>query len=324
MKQFLQRTGLRVVIVLAILLLLTQVMPKRWYLGPEYLRWERVFGRIEELGIQGMPVTVVLGDSRSEMGINSCKLNANNLSLGGSSPVEGYYIYRKLLEKGLKIERIYLSYAPYHFQSQDCFHNRAGFFGFVDQKYIDEVLEYSKTQKDTIYQYKNWVWLDELDRQYPNVWVQRSLRYLPAIRSFGNYKKYFSTHEKIEKGMDANCMSYLFPSDSCPIGQAVYEVELENKFGGFYPNPVNAHYFRYLIKDIQSRGIQISWINMPLNEGSKHPSSSYYGSFENWLKSELPENVAYKPFGFQSACDFLDLSHLNERAANEFTATLSK
>ena len=302
------------------MLLLTQLMPKRWYMGADYLRWESVFTRIEVEAKAKSPINIVLGDSRPEMGLNACKLDAVNFGLGGTSPVEGFYILSQLSE--VPIKKVYLSYSPFHIQSQDCFNNRTGFFGFVEEEYVEEVLKLSESLKDTVFQDNNWEWLDELDKSYPNKWVQKQLRYLPNMRNLSLYRKYYASHQAIEAGMKANCQSYLFESNACPAGEAVYEVELEEKQGKFLPNPVNAYYFGKLIAEIQARNIEMEWINMPLNEGSVHPSQQYYSDFERWLKPYLPEGTAYHDFSFLPACDFIDLSHLNKESANAFTAGL--
>lgn len=312
--------GLRLGIFAVIMLALTQLMPKRWYMGTEFLRWELVFAGLEKERKAQKPINIVLGDSRPEMGLNSCTLDAVNFGLGGTTPVEGYYILSQLSE--VPIKKVYLSYSPFHIQSQDCFNNRAGYFGFVDAQYVEEVLAFSQSIKDTVFQYNNWVWLDELEKSYPNKWVQRQLRYLPSMRNLYQYQKYFATHQAIEEGIKANCQSYLFESDACPKGEAVYEVKLEKQAGRFIPNPVNVHYFKKMIELIQSRGISLEWINMPLNEGSIHPQPTYYNEFEAWLKPLLPAETNYHAFSFRPACDFVDLSHLNKPAANSFTLNL--
>ncbi|MFN8394761.1 MAG: hypothetical protein U0176_08835 [Bacteroidia bacterium] len=153
MKEFLKKVGLRLAILAGIWVVFTQVLPKRLYLGPEYSRWETVFGHLESLKAAPRHVNLVLGDSRPEMGLASQHLRAWNYGLGGTSPVEGYYMLKQLQD--VPIDTLYLSYSPYHFHYQDCFHNRSEHFGFIDPGYIAEVESLSTAVGDTVFQWNN-------------------------------------------------------------------------------------------------------------------------------------------------------------------------
>lgn len=321
MRQFLQKIGLRLAILAVIWVIFTQLLPKHYYLGPEYARWEMVFGKIAELKSSRTPVNLVIGDSRPEMGLASRHLRAINLGLGGTSPVEGYYVLQQL--KDLPIDTLYLSYSPLHFHGQDCFHNRSVYFGFIAQDYLDEVLSRSAQAGDGIYQWHNWPWLDDLDKNFPLPWIQRQVRYLPALHNIDNYRWYIKDFPAIRARMEENNMSYLFASDICPGDTSVQEYYVEQKLGGFSPNVVNAYYFNALIKEIVRRNIHLVWINMPLNQAVRQPSKRYYQDFETWLQQQLPAQTPYYPLGFQDACDFKDYSHLDEVGANAFGIHIS-
>ncbi len=316
MDRFLRKIGLRLLILAVIWVAFTQIMPKRLYLGAEYARWETVFEKISTLRAAKQPVNLVLGDSRPEMGLASEHLNAYNLALGGTSPVEGYYMLRQMQD--IPIDTLYLSYSPFHFHSQDCFHTRAEYFGFIPADYIAEVLALSRNIGDTAYQWNNWVWLDDLDKNFPSPWVQRQLRYLPALRGLDNYRWYFQERAASQARMETHQLSYLFASDICPSDTSVQEYYLERNAGGFFPNGVNAHYFTELLKEVGRRQIHLVWINMPLNKAIRQPSQHYYADFEAWLRPQLPPMTPYFPLSFQDACDFKDFSHLDEEAANIF------
>lgn len=317
MKRFLQKLSLRLAILAGLWIAFTQLLPKRVYLGPEYSRWETVWAHLEEVKAAGKPVNLVMGDSRPEMGIASKHLRAWNYGLGGTSPVEGYYMLRQL--EGVRIDTLYLSYSPYHFQHQDCFHNRSEYFGFIDRGYIAEVESLAALVGDTVYQWNNWVWLDDLDENFRIPWVQRQFQYLLPMKGVDNWRWYFRERPAMQERMVANQLSYLFPGTVCPSDTSVQEYYLEQRAGGFVMNPVNLHYFRRLVGEIVHRGIHLVWINMPLNRAIRQPTEGYYRAFEQQLKASLPVGTPYLPLEYRDSCDFKDFSHLRDEAANAFT-----
>ena len=179
MKRFLQKVGLRLAILAGIWVIFTQIVPRRVYLGPEFSRWETVWGSMAQIKEAKQHVNLVIGDSRPEMGFASKILRAWNYALGGTSPVEGYYMLRELRE--VTIDTLYLSYSPFHFQFQDCFHNRSEYFGFIDPAFIAEVESLSVALGDTAFQWNNYPWLDDLDHGLPFTWLQNQVRYLPPL-----------------------------------------------------------------------------------------------------------------------------------------------
>jgi hypothetical protein len=316
MDKFLRKIGLRLLILAGIWVICTQLLPRRLYLGAEYARWEAVFGKVRELKTEKQAVNLVIGDSRPEMGLASKPLRAWNLALGGTSPVEGYYMLQQLRE--VQIDTLYMSYSPFHFHSQDCFHTRAEYFGFVEQAYLDTVVAQGKAAGDTTYDWNNWVWLDDLDKNFPAPWVQRQVRYLPALRDLESYQWYFQEYGAMQTRMQADGLSYLFTSDICPRDTAVQEVYLERRAGGFFPSEVNAFYFNTILQEIGRRKTVLVWINMPLNNAIRQPSQKYYQDFEAWLRPQLPLGTPYYPLSFQDSCDFKDFSHLDAAAASAF------
>ncbi|HEX2900976.1 MAG TPA: hypothetical protein VHS96_14760 [Bacteroidia bacterium] len=322
MRKFLQKVGLRLAILAGIWVIFTQVIPKRLYLGPEYSRWETVWAGIGKVKEAKAPVNLVIGDSRPEMGLASKHLRAWNYGLGGTSPVEGYYMLQQLAD--VPIDTLYLSYSPYHFHFQDCFHNRSEYFGFIAPGYIAEVESLSLALNDTVFQWNNWAWLDDLDHNFPLPWVQRQFRYLPPMRGLDNWRWYFRDRPEMQQRMADNQLSYLFPSSVCPGDTSVQEYFLEQQAGGFVLNPVNEFYFRKLLAEVTRREIHLVWINMPLNRAVRQPSAKYYADFERWLLAELPTGTPYIPLAYRDSCDFKDFSHLDALAAEAYAKELTQ
>ena len=60
---------------------------------------------------------IVIGDSRAMAGLAPKLIDPNsvyNLSIGGGTPISGYYTLKKMLEKQKTPKTIILSYAPFH------------------------------------------------------------------------------------------------------------------------------------------------------------------------------------------------------------------
>ncbi|MEY3442809.1 MAG: hypothetical protein RLZZ519_1090 [Bacteroidota bacterium] len=321
MKDFLKKVGLRLAILAGIWVVFTQLVPKRVYLGPEYSRWETVFSHIAEVKEAKQPVNLVIGDSRPEMGLASKHLRAWNYALGGTSPVEGYYMLQQL--QAVPIDTLYLSYSPFHFHFQDCFHTRSEYFGFIDPDYIQEVEDLSLALKDTVFQWNNWTWLDDLEANFASPWVRRQFRYLLPLRSWDNWRWFFKDRSAMQMQMKQENLSYLFPSNLCPGDTSVQEYYLEQSSGRFVVNPVNAAYFRKMIAEIQRRDVHLVWINMPLNNAVRQPSERYYSDFERWVRAELPAGTPYIPLAARDSCDFKDFSHLRDVAAEAFTVGIA-
>jgi hypothetical protein len=182
----------------------------------------------------------------------------------------------------------------------------------------------SLTLGDTVFQWNNWAWLDDLDKNFPVPWIQRQLRYLPPMRGLDNWKWFFRDRPAMQQQMQQNQLSYLFASNVCPRDTSVQEYYLEQAAGRFVLNPVNTFYFEKLLQEIVTRRIHLIWINMPLNEAIRQPSAKYYADFEAWLASALPAGTPYLPLTYRDACDFKDFSHLRDSAAVEFAQELDR
>ena len=59
------------------------------------------------------------------------EINSINLSVGGGTPIEGYYTLLEYLKNNKKPLYILLSYGPFHFEQADWFWTRNVRFDFL-------------------------------------------------------------------------------------------------------------------------------------------------------------------------------------------------
>ncbi len=86
---------------------------------------------------------ITIGDSRAKAGFkpsvfNFKNINSINLSVGGGTPIEGYYTLKKYL-KNNKPKYLLLSYGPFHLNRQDSYWSRTVKFDFLSINEYREV-----------------------------------------------------------------------------------------------------------------------------------------------------------------------------------------
>lgn len=319
MKRFILQITLRLALLAALATVFLVLLPKRWYLGHEYARWELLFEEMEN-GDGKRPANLILGDSRPEMGLSALRLNAKNFGLGGASPVEGYYFLRKM--GNWVIDTLYLSYAPFHLQSMDCFYTRSDYYDFIDEGFVKEVKSLAESKRDTAFLRNNWPWLDVLERDFPWRPSRELVKYVPTLRNLKNWRWHFEEGEAYREQMKSDGLSFLLDSETCPRDSASPEVALEERQGGFQPSPVNDHYFQKLLALAAKRRIQVIWVNMPLSETTRQTSQQYFADFDSYLRSRLPKGSPIVPFTTYDHCQFRDFNHLDRQGAERFTRAM--
>ena len=88
--------------------------------------------------------TLVIGDSRMKAAYIPADKNALNLSLGGGSPIEGYYTLKGYLQHHDAPKHLILSYAPFHLMHTDSFWERTIKYRYLSLQDEQEVLKINK------------------------------------------------------------------------------------------------------------------------------------------------------------------------------------
>lgn len=109
---------------------LCQFLPMHYFNG-EYPLW---VDKMEVLDEPGEYSNFIFGDSRAIAGIDPRELGDHyyNLALGGGTPMEGYFMLRRLLENGNRVDTLIISYAPLHLEQSEMFWDRQMKYRFYD------------------------------------------------------------------------------------------------------------------------------------------------------------------------------------------------
>lgn len=114
---------------------------KMVYMNPEYPMWLHIKDVIHSKN-HNVYDLIIVGDSRAKAGFipNLCGAKkCFNFSVGGGTPIEGYYILKKFLSNNPAPKNLVISFAPSHLDSQDCYWERTVKFDFLDKNEYQEI-----------------------------------------------------------------------------------------------------------------------------------------------------------------------------------------
>jgi hypothetical protein len=264
---------------------------------------------------------IVIGDSRAMAGLAPKLIDPNsvyNLSIGGGTPISGYYTLKKMLEKQKTPKTIILSYAPFHLIVDDTYPRPISedFFTFNE---ISEL--YSEINKsDTMF------WdIEKLNYSKSN-FINLSQAYLIKIKfptfflaEIKNSKFLRSSDNRRVKNKVANNMG------AFAYGNRKYcdDYNQETEYIEFKENKIISEYLKKILNLANDNNIQVIYITAPINKASdniiKQKLREDYSSYFSSLKKEFPKVIFYselRSFGNQY---FGDASHLNNNGRIKFS-----
>lgn len=286
---------------------------KPYYMNPEYPMWQQVrdFTRGRHLPVAAD--LVYLGDSRAKAALRvrsfeeATGLTMINLSIGGATPVEGYYALKNLLQHSSP-QQVLLSYAPHHLTIVDTYWNRAVKFGFLYGRQYYEVarnarrFQDAKLQADSALNYylKPGLYLEDVwngvrdQRWRSNAMVAQRLRDSGGHYFFGRAKGFSGLNEE------------------------VHERE-------FLPSPLIDYYLRKMIRLAKKEGIRLYWYSMPMNQSSFSAlKPGYVKDYNAYLQRFAgPEFVVLNRLYAEEDAFFGDWSHLY-LGADKVTADIAR
>jgi hypothetical protein len=273
----------------------------------------------------GTTVNAILGDSRSDCCIAAQDIGFVNLSYQGASPVEGYYVLHRALERGVRFDRIMLSYGPFHIFTQDAFHSQTRYFGLVDEGFLDTVLEQAQELDDREYLQYNWKALEVMDDAMP--WLPDWLKFRlinvasmnRTLAAFGRYAwKEISASEVVDVAHADPLLTLhtATPADRQNVGGESPEYEKPNAI-----SPVNELYLRKIVDLARENHIDVHYLVMPFNRDVLHPDKAYYDHYYRILE-DAGLTGCYGPAHWWPNEFFADPHHLNVQGARRMAAKL--
>lgn len=272
---------------------------KMIYMNQEYPMWLHIKKIINHNDSKVYDL-IMIGDSRSKAGfipnIDSSK-NSINLSVGGATPIEGYYTLKKFLKNNLAPKNLILSYGAFHLDSQDCYWTRTVKFDFLEENEYQEVENISEKINDLETLGMGKTYTDYLN---PAKYGDDFINGIIERRWYKNIEVYNECN--LSNG------HYFF-------GRAVKAdgLNAESKKKTFKQSALLHEYFVKLVNLANENKIKIFYYTMPFNQSSFEASKkSYISEYNRYInKLAVDYNITVcNNLSFMTNDNFGDPSHL--------------
>jgi hypothetical protein len=214
---------------------------------------------------------IVIGDSRIKAGFNpkDVEINAMNISIGGGTPIEGYYTLKAYLLNNPKPEKVLLSYAPFHLMSQDTFWERAIRFNYFNYAQYAEIKQHAQRLNDNVLgEYRRWKY-----------YLLPSLYSTSLIN--GIYQSRWELNEVTYNEVKENKGHSYYGRKHGSSGH-----NHETKYKEFDPSKLMEYYLEQMINLAVSNSIPIYWYTAPFNKAScHHLSQKFRIGFNEYIRN---------------------------------------
>jgi hypothetical protein len=277
---------------------------------------------------------IIIGDSRAVAGFmpDVLKDNYYNLAVSGGSPIEGYYILKKYLEKQ-HVDKLILSFSPVHLELPEGFYELTLRYGLLSTSEINEVLGVSNALNDNLrvtkedYAAGNYLtyksradfielYLDSMLINYK--WFSC---YIPEIQKC-LFELRYSKNKKIYSEIKSRKGNYDFGDASEGKGKNLEA----SKSAAFKNSKICDYYLIKLLELAKLNNIKTYYISAPFNADSykdiNAKNSQYftqYNSYMESLKLKYSSVVWDANINCYENRYFGDPSHLNANGQNKFS-----
>ena len=256
---------------------------------------------------------IILGDSKAKAAYSPLLLSDEtyNLSLGGTSFVEGYYSLKEYLDHNKAPETVFISFTSIHFMDFDRFWTRSVYFHRLSDADIKEIYNTALLYGES----------DEIAENY------NELRLQYKYYSFEKYGKPFLNAldgNRYEK----NSETYRDLNDSkgqINFGDKEYCDALgpEREYSDFEPLDIMDHYLRITIDMCIENDIDVIVDTLPMNEATYNfCEESYlqgYSDYMNKLQSDYPQIIVNTDLCYYGNEYFGDATHFNSKGTEKYS-----
>lgn len=275
------------------------------------------------------PGLAVFGDSMVMNDVLPEKLSPAliNCALNGCTPIESYFLARRLLKARVRPRAVLLSYNAYHFVHPDFYWETTVKLGVINGPEADEVLGHILQFNDPELIRGSSPW--HLEQRLYSFLLSRGF---PAYFMSSLFAEPFGAREKEnEEALKAVVQSrgqYYFPQAD---GSRALNADTQLK--AFTVSPVVDYYFRQTLDLLQKENIPVYFFAMPTNESSiPHLSPEVfkaYGGYLEDLAGKYPQFHLLAPLRTTYSWKlFSDHAHLNKKGMvrfnREFTRILNQ
>ncbi|MDO4621637.1 MAG: hypothetical protein Q4B22_01660 [Eubacteriales bacterium] len=277
---------------------------------PYYLWNKHVTGSTDETAYD----VLILGDSAANAAYRPTELSAGtiNLSLGGTTPMENYYILSEWLEYHEAPADLFVSYMDMHYTIKDpAFWKRVVFshrFSFRTNWQMTAA-RYGKLNAENKGYY-----LDLLAYE-----LYLPSKYITAVTNAGFNQRY-ETNVEAYNGNAERRGRYI------AVGtEDGYEGNAES-FKTFYMEPCLDVYYRELIQLCEEKGIRLHILRLPLPEGVSY-TAEYEKEYDAYFEKLIQGSDTVELIRWTTSYErtfFNDAHHMNEVGSTRFSSELKE
>jgi len=295
---------------------------KPWYETPGYFSVSAKKELIEKKP-RGEFDTFVLGDSRALIAFDPEMMEgrACNLAIEGGTPIDGYYLFKKLIQKQ-SVKKVYISYAPVHFD-KCAFMDQLMRLDIFENKDVLEIFSVSR-----VYNEKFWANGEIGYRDVFDVYMSIAEAILIKFRFPVFYRAAIANvffeagRYREDKDTYINTLARAGHYTNYRKGQSDGLSEEAREYKIFLWKKLLRHYMRKMLLLGVRNDIEVVYVTVPLNKTSREAlSEKYVYGYDNFwesIKKDFPEVTFKYELGSYDNRFFLDCSHLNKEGTVKF------
>jgi hypothetical protein len=246
-----------------------------------------------------------------------------NCAMNGCTPIESYFLVRRLLKAPVRPKAVILSYNAYHFVHPDFYWDISVKLGLIRSADADEVLGNIFKLKDKELISGSGLWnLEErlysflLSRGFPSYFVSSLL-----AEGFGVRKK---ENEEALAVIVQTRGQYFFPQ-----ADGSKTLNADTKLKTFALSPVIDCYFRKTLDLLKKENIPVYFYAMPINDYSvPHLDPGVLKAYKNYLEGLVQEDQQFHILSKLRTVYpwklFSDYAHLNKKGTFRFNQEFVK
>ncbi|MFH0735657.1 MAG: hypothetical protein V1773_13310 [bacterium] len=305
------------------------IIPRELYQIMDYKYWVNTTKRINDFSKNNFDSKVinniVLGDSRSQYGFNAKKNNAVNFSIGATTPVEGYYYLKNILNI-TKLDTVYISYGPFHIFHQDYFFYKTTYYNFVEDDFISSIINKAKEVGDENYRVNllNNRTINVFDYIYHKTGSLKQSKYAMDFYEYFRYGPLNMIRNLVSAGISNadNKLGYeRSPGANRVLGENtknIFTKEWEFEKKGLEDSEINIIYLELMIDLCKKNNIEYYFIVLPIPQNSIKPDNKYFEKYFDILNSRFGKRVICDTMFYPNKY-FQDESHLNDEGVEYFS-----
>tara|TARA_B100000989_G_scaffold124353_1_gene92021 strand:+ start:10021 stop:10992 length:972 start_codon:yes stop_codon:yes gene_type:complete len=307
MKQFLRKIFKNLQI-LILLIFVIKILPKEYIMSSNLEFVKQLDTHNKMIDVSKSEINLVIGDSRAEFGLIDPKSSFMNLSLGGSTPFDGYLTVKKVLNQGTKIDSVIISYGPLLVHTQLTYFSRTKYYDLFNDEFSKKEIEILEKIEDPVYKDSHGFIHSSIPENLYPIYFS-ILDFTTAITGlpYSAMNKIINLTKPLEDKINKN----------------PYCISPEIARSGSYKNSLaNSIYLKKLKKLLDENQIKYFFVYTPLIKTSKLPQLiSYWDYYYDKTKILNPINTR-TPFLNHDL--FRDCAHLNFKGAKIFSDKIFK